>query len=213
MQKKKISTLYFLTPQPYNHPHFFKLIKTVLENGVDWIQYRDKKNDDVLFTKIAKEVFALCKKHNATFIVNDKVEIAKCFYADGVHVCQQDLSLVDARKILGDKKIIGVSTNNLQQIFEAQKNGADYIGLGPFQFTATRENLNPIVGLNGYETVFQNEIYQKNPIELVAIGGIDEENILALKNVGVKNFAISSAIFLAENPTEKIKKLKALIQE
>ena len=212
MQKKKISTLHFLTPQPYNHPHFFKLIRTVLESGVDWIQYRDKKNDDALFTKIAKEVFTLCKKHNATFIINDKVEIAKSIDADGVHVGQQDLSLIDARNILGDGKIIGISTNNLQQIFEAQKNGADYVGFGPFQFTSTRENLNPIVGLEGFETVFQNEIYQKKPIELVAIGGIDEENILALKNAGVKNFAISSAIFLAANPVEKIKKLKALIQ-
>ena len=212
MPDKKISSLHFLTPQPVYHSDFFLLVENALKAGIDWIQYRDKENDDDLFFKIAKEVLGLCENYKAVFIVNDNVEVAKQLDADGVHVGQQDLSVLEARKILGNEKIIGQSTNHLNQIIEAQKNNADYIGFGPFQFTSTRKNLNPIVGLTGYQLIFQDEMYQKNPLPLVAIGGIGTKEIIPLKKAGVKQFAVSSAISSAKNPTEEIKKLNDLIR-
>ena len=75
ISEKRISTLHFLTPQPVYQKSFFELIESALIAGINWIQYRDKENDDELFLKIATETFSICKKHNATFIINDKVII------------------------------------------------------------------------------------------------------------------------------------------
>ncbi len=213
MIQKRISTLQFLTPQPTFSDNYFQLIDTVLAAGINWIQYRDKENSDANFLKIASATFALCKKYNATFIVNDKIEIAKSLDAHGVHVGQKDLSLIEARKILGAERIIGVSTNNISQIIKAKNESADYVGLGPFQFTSTKKNLNPIIGLTGYETILQNSFFTANKIPIVAIGGIQSIHINALKAAGVKGFAISSEISSAKKSFEKTKEMLELIGE
>ncbi len=213
MIQKRISTLQFLTPQPTFSDNYFQLIDTVLAAGVRWIQYRDKENNEDDFVKIATATFALCKKYNAAFIINDKVEIAKSLDTHGVHVGQQDLQLLEARKILGTEKIIGVSTNNISQIIKAKNELANYVGFGPFQFTSTKKNLNPIIGLQGYETILQNNFFTENNIPIVAIGGIQSFHINILKAAGVKGFAVSSEISLAKNPFEIAKEILELIGE
>ena len=208
MSLKKISRLHFLTPQPYYHSSFFSIIEESLSAGIDWIQYRDKNNDEATFIKIANELQSICKHYKATFIINDRVEVAKLLKADGVHIGQNDESIITTRLALGDEAIIGVSTNNIEQILAAQMNGADYVGYGPFQFTTTRKNLNPIVGLAGYQSLLLNTNLQ---IPVVAIGGLDDVSIFELKKTGVEHFAVSGAIANANDVKEAISKIKTII--
>ena len=141
------------------------------------------------------------------YVVNDEVEIAKAIDADGVHIGQSDKALVDARKILGPDKIIGVSAQTVEQAVEAQKNGADYLGVGSIFTTSTKLDADDV----SLETL--RAICDAVSIPVVAIGGIKEDNILDLKGTNVDGVAIVSGIFGAENIKEATSKLLAISKE
>jgi thiamine-phosphate pyrophosphorylase len=160
----------------------------VLRNGVKWVQHRDKEKSRREIYEEAIIIRKLTKEFNAVFIVNDYADIARAVDADGVHLGQEDLPIREAREIMGKDKIIGISTHNLKQAIEAEKQGADYIGFGPVFHTLTKNAGIP----KGTEML--QEIKRQVRIPVVAIGGINIENIKSVIDTGVDAVAVASAI-------------------
>ena len=169
-------------------------IHQALDSGCDWIQMRFKNQTPEKRFVLAEAVKMLCKEYLATFIVNDDVLLAQDIDADGVHLGLTDMSITEARAILGDRKIIGATANTFEDVIFQSKSGCDYIGLGPFQFTETKEKLSPILGAEGYVLVL-NKMRTENILTPVyAIGGITLENIESLVKTGVHGIAVSGMI-------------------
>ena len=149
----------------------------------------------------------LCKKYNVPFVVNDDIMAAKEIDADGVHIGQSDMEYTKAREILGPDKIIGVSAGNLAEAKEAERVGADYIGVGAVFHTDTKKDATSL-------TMAQlKEISEEVSIPVVAIGGISIDNALELKGPGIDGICVISAIFGSENPSEATKKLLDLSKQ
>lgn len=198
----KISKLQYISNYQSKISHL-EQIKQVVNAGVSWVQYRPK---DIPEDKILSEGAAIadfCKNHQVVFIMNDHVEIAKELNADGVHLGKDDMSLSSARKILGEKKIIGGTSNILEDILEAIAQGVNYVGLGPFRFTQTKKNLSPVLGLNAYAEIVSSLKNHGFNIPIVAIGGITTPDIAPLLNTGIHGIALSSYISEAKNITIK----------
>ena len=160
----------------------------VLRNGVKWVQYRDKEKSRRGIYEEAIILRKLTEEFNAVFIVNDYADIALAVDADGVHLGQDDLPVREARKIMGKDKIIGISTHNLKQAIEAEKEGADYIGLGPVFHTLTKDAGVP------KGTDMLRDMKGQVHIPVVAIGGINIENIRSVLDTGVDAVSVASAI-------------------
>ena len=178
--------------------------RKVLENGATFLQIREKDLDADSFLKEALEIKELCAHYHVPFVINDNVEIAKKIDADGVHVGQHDMEASNVRAILGPDKIIGVSAQTVEQAVLAEKNGADYLGVGAVFHTGTKKDANSI----SHETVKQ--ICEAVNIPDIAIGGISRENVMELQGTGICGIAVVSAIFAAKNITEATKELKEL---
>lgn len=160
----------------------------VMKAGVKWIQYREKSKTRKEMYEDSVKLRKLTKDHQVVFIVNDYADIALSVDADGVHLGQDDLPLKEARRIMGKKKIIGISTHNVEQAIAAEKGGADYIGFGPVFHTETKDAGRPI------GTDMLREVKKQIHIPVVAIGGIDLENLGPVFDTGVVAIAVSSAI-------------------
>ena len=180
-------------------------VRIALEGGCRWIQLRMKDVSSVEILPIALEALALCRKHNATFIINDHVKIAKQIEADGVHLGKSDMSITEARKILGKDFIIGGTANTYEDVQMLYKAGADYIGCGPFRYTTTKKNLSPVLGLEGYRHIVSQMEEKGIQLPIVAIGGITKEDIPSLMQTGINGIAISGSILRAEHPIEEMK--------
>jgi thiamine-phosphate pyrophosphorylase len=182
-------------------------IHRALDNGCDWIQMRFKKNySDDAFT-LAEAVKMLCKEYLATFIINDNVHLAKQLDADGVHLGLSDMSVEEARLILGKTKIIGGTANTFEDVLQRTTENCDYIGLGPFQFTTTKQNLSPILGLDGYRLIIGQMKAKNIQIPIYAIGGITLENVESLMKTGIHGIAVSGLITQTENASQLINQL------
>jgi len=160
----------------------------VLKTGVKWIQYREKDKTRKEMYEDSVRLRGLTKDHQAVFIVNDYADIALSVDADGVHLGQDDLPLREARSIMGREKIIGISTHNVEQAIAAEKEGADYIGFGPVFHTTTKDVGNP----KGADML--REIKKQVRIPVIAIGGINLENLELVLDTGIDAVAVSSAI-------------------
>jgi thiamine-phosphate pyrophosphorylase len=126
---------------------------------------------------LAKAVKEICNGYKATLIINDNVYLAQQIAADGVHLGLTDMGIPEARRILGTYKIIGATANTFEDVLTHVQNTANYIGLGPFQFTTTKQKLSPILGLEGYRSILQKLKQQRVEIPIYAIGGITSENV------------------------------------
>ncbi|MDI6745411.1 MAG: thiamine phosphate synthase [Thermodesulfovibrionales bacterium] len=179
----------------------------VLSTGVKCIQYREKNKSRKDIYGEALMLRKLANEFNAVFIVNDYIDIALAVDADGVHLGQEDFPLKEARKILGSKKIIGISTHNIDEATAAEAGGADYIGFGPIFHTATKDAGKP----KGVEAL--KEIKRHIKIPVVAIGGINIGNLRPVIDSGADAVAVSSGI-LKGNISENITRFfKALYRE
>ncbi|MDP1747125.1 MAG: thiamine phosphate synthase, partial [Bacteroidota bacterium] len=136
-------------------------IQSTLDAGCEWVQLRFKHAGEKEFSSVAEQVKNICQKYNATFIINDNVELAKNIDADGVHLGLQDMSVLQARTILGDNKIIGGTANTITDVLARIQESVDYIGLGPFRFTSTKTNLSPVLGLDGYKNIMNEVLKNK----------------------------------------------------
>ncbi|MBP3353880.1 MAG: thiamine phosphate synthase [Bacteroidales bacterium] len=182
----------------YNHIDGAKL---ALEGGCKWIQLRMKNYPKSEIIEVAKEINKLCKQYNAILIIDDYPDIAMEVKADGVHLGKNDMNPIEARNLMGEEYIIGGTANSFEDIQRLIAANVDYIGLGPYRFTKTKEKLSPILGIKGYEDIINKckEHNYKTPI--VAIGGIEIEDIPSLVKMGVNGVAISGYILNSENPT------------
>lgn len=190
-----ISKLHYITSDAAGASHK-QLAELACAGGVRWVQLRTKNRSFNDWVAEAKEVQKVCRKYGAKLIINDNVFVAKEISAEGVHLGKEDMSPNEARKILGEKFIIGGSTNSLEDVRYMIENGVDYIGVGPYRFTSTKERLNPVLGLEGIKN-----IVRQSTVPVIAIGGIEMEDIELLFDAGVCGIAVSSAINKARDIT------------
>lgn len=189
-------------------------VRLALEGGCKWVQLRMKEASVDEIRPIALQAQQLCREANATFIIDDHVALVKEIKADGVHLGKNDMPIDEARAILGKDFIIGGTANTIEDIIMHHKNGADYIGCGPFRFTTTKEKLSPVLGLEGYRSIMEkvrNTYSLKGRdgenLPVVAIGGITAEDIPAIMQTGITGIALSGTVLRAENPAEEMARL------
>ena len=175
-------------------------IRLALEGGCKWVQLRMKDAPEEEVLACAKEALPLCRQHGAKFILDDHVELVETAGADGVHLGKNDMPVDEARKILGPDKIIGGTANTIDDIIRLHRQGADYIGCGPFRFTTTKKKLSPVLGLEGYRDIVLKMRENGIDLPIVAIGGITVDDIPAIMETGVTGIALSGAILNAEDP-------------
>lgn len=182
-------------------------IQQALDAGCDWIQMRFKNQTAKDTFALAEAVKFLCEEYLANFIVNDDLHLAEQIAADGVHLGLTDMKINEARAILGNTKIIGGTANTFEDIQNHAKNGADYIGLGPFRFTNTKEKLSPILGLSGYFEILQKMKKNKITIPVFAIGGITLKDVNPLMETGIYGIALSGLITESDEKEKLIQQL------
>ena len=182
-------------------------VRLALEGGCRWIQLRIKDMDDHEVMPIAIEAQRLCKEYNATFIIDDRVEMVKQLKAHGVHLGKNDMPIAEARKILGNDFIIGGTANTFDDVMAHYKASANYIGCGPFRFTTTKKNLAPILGLEGYRNIVAQMREHNISLPIVAIGGIEQDDIPTIMQTGVSGVALSGVVLRADDPIQKMKQI------
>lgn len=202
---KKSLLLYAVTDRTWlNGETLYEQVEKAIKGGVTFVQFREKSLDEESFLNEALEIQKLCRKYDIPFVINDNVEIAKKINADGVHVGQSDMGAVNVRAILGYDKILGVSAQTVEQAVLAEKQGADYLGVGAVFPTGSKADAEDV----SCETL--KAICEAVNIPVVAIGGISAGNILKLKGSGISGIAVISAIFAAEDIESATKNLKQL---
>ena len=177
----------------------------MIKGGVDIIQLRAKDMSRGDISSLAKDILKTTKPAAIPFIINDDPEIAKEVQADGVHVGQDDISINEARRIMGIRKWVGKSTHSLGQALTAQEEGADYIGVGPIFATPTKPNYLPV----GLELIGQ--VKSKIKVPFFCIGGIKLENITQVLKAGAQWMAVVSGILKASDITDYCHSLKEKI--
>jgi thiamine-phosphate pyrophosphorylase len=198
-----ISKLHYITQELEDQSHN-ELAETACLAGIDWVQLRIKNKSYEQQFKIATITKTICKKTDTKLIINDNVMLAKEIGANGVHLGKTDMNPVEARQILGDNFIIGGTANTFEDIEHLASARVDYIGLGPFRFTSTKENLSPILGLDGYKMIITKCKEKGIGIPIISIGGIRTEDVISLIETGVYGVAVSSAINLSKNKKEVV---------
>lgn len=198
--------LYYIT-NPYSERSHLQQVQLALEAGVRWIQLRMKDLTDAKSLEIAIQSQKLCRSKGCKLIINDNPELALESQADGVHLGKNDMSVSEAKSLMGSRSIIGGTCNSLEDILEQVKQGASYIGLGPYRFTETKKNLSPVLGIGGYQSILTHLNKMGVQIPIVGIGGITESDIPSLMGTGLSGIAISSAISDADQPVQEAMKL------
>lgn len=185
--------------------------RMALEGGCRWIQLRMKDCSENEIEDVAKEIMPLCKEKGATFIIDDHVELAMRLHADGVHLGRNDMPIAKARMLMGKSFIIGGTANTIDDVERIARDGADYIGCGPFRFTTTKKNLSPILGIDGYLNIVSEMRKRSIHLPIVAIGGIEHDDIDSIMATGVDGIALSGSILRAGNPVKEMSKTIMLI--
>ena len=187
---QKDLTLYAITDRHWLNGQTLKSqVEKALKGGATMIQIREKDLNEKDFLLEAEELLALCRSYNVPFIVNDNVELAVKIGADGVHVGQSDMTARDVRALIGNDKILGVSTQTVEQALFAQECGADYLGVGAVFPTGSKDDAEVL----GRKTLM--DICKAVSIPVVAIGGITKDNVRELKGTGIAGISVISAIF------------------
>jgi len=167
-----------------------EIVREMIAGGARLIQLRDKEAGGVEFLDAARKSLSLTRAAGAVLIVNDRVEVALTTDADGIHLGQEDMPVEEAREMLGDEKIIGISTHTIDQVKAALETSADYIAVGPVYPTASKADPDPVVGL---ELVRSARALTDRP--LVAIGGINHDRALEVLSAGADCLAVISAFY------------------
>lgn len=182
-------------------------VEKALRGGVTLVQLREKSLTADIFIQEAIEIGKLCREYHVPFIVNDDVNIAVQADADGVHVGQDDMAAGSVRKRLGSNKIIGVSAHSVEEALEAERNGADYLGVGAVFGSSTKTDANAL------DHGVLKEICRAVSIPVVAIGGVNEKNISKLAGTGISGVAVVSAIFAKEDIEAAAKNMRILTEK
>ncbi len=188
-------------------------IRLALCGGCSWIQLRMKGATDEEVRPIAMEAQKMCREACATFIIDDRVHLAKQLHADGVHLGKNDMPIAEARQLLGDTFIIGGTANTFEDVKAHHEAGADYIGCGPFRFTTTKEKLSPVLGLEGYRSIMEKMKAAGIKLPVVAIGGITLADIPEIMQTGVAGIAMSGSILHAADPAKETNEIITIIRK
>ena len=200
--------LYAITDRSWlNGKTLVSQAELALQGGATILQLREKHLDDATFLEEAKEIQELCRKYGVPFIVNDNVEVALKVGADGIHVGQKDMEAGNVRRLLGPDKILGVSAQTVEQAILAEKNGADYLGVGAVFPTGSKDDADDV----SHETLAA--ICKAVKIPVVAIGGISKHNVLELKGTGICGISVISAIFAQPDICAATRELRGLCEE
>ena len=178
------------------------IIQEATKAGATLIQLRSKKSKTREFLDLALQTAEILKHTEIPLIINDRVDVALACGADGVHLGQQDMPLVHARKLLGKDRLIGISVNTIEEAQAAEREGADYIGVGPVYFTSSKDKIPGILGLEGLRAV-----RKKVHIPILAIGGINTQNVRAVISCGADGIAVISAIMGADDAAKATTRL------
>ncbi|KAF1936798.1 TMP-TENI-domain-containing protein [Clathrospora elynae] len=160
------------------------VVEQALLGGVTIVQYRDKTSDTGTLISIARFLHSICKAHNIPFVINDRVDVALAVGCEGVHLGQDDMSIVDARRILGDGSIIGATVSSIEEARIAVERGADYLGIGTLYATNTKKNTKDIIGINGIRKILHyldTTSAATKAVKTVCIGGINASNLQRIK--------------------------------
>jgi thiamine-phosphate pyrophosphorylase len=185
-----------------------EIVKAAVAGGVTCVQLREKDCSTREFIWQAFEIKDFLKARGVPLIINDRVDVAQAVEADGVHLGQTDMPLEIAKKILGGSMIIGISAESLEDALEAEKGGADYLGVSPIFATPTKTDTAPPLGLEGLRS-----IRKAVKIPLVGIGGLNRQNSAAVIQSGGDGVAVVSAIVAAADPAKAAGELKRIIYE
>ncbi len=181
-------------------------VEAALKGGVSCVQLREKELDEKEFLQEARDICKLCHRYGIPFIVNDRVDIAVACSADGIHVGQEDMAADEVRRLIGEEMILGVSVHTVEEARQAVADGADYLGLGAVFPTATKTDVEQM------PNNLLREICGAVDIPVVAIGGINRNNIKSLSGSGVDGVALVSAIFSATDIKETCRELRVLAE-
>ncbi len=184
------SKLYAITDTQLSNCTHVEIVERMLAGGARIIQLRDKELGSKEFFDAARDCLKLTQAAKALLIINDRIEIARAAGADGVHLGQTDLSVSEAREALGANKIIGISTHSLAQVGAAIKTSANYIAVGPIYSTTTKEDADPVVGLE-----FVKQARALTSLPIVAIGGISLARTPEVIAAGASSVAVISALY------------------
>lgn len=209
-----IARLQYISQESPELKHL-EAIKKALEAGCKWIQLRVKNQSEAKVLELAMQARKLCDDFFAKLIVNDFPDVALRAKADGLHLGLDDMPVLEARAIVGSEMIIGGTANTFEHVRQRAAEGVNYIGLGPFRFTKTKEKLSPILGLASYTAIMQQLREAQITTPIIAIGGIESADIEAIIQTGVYGVAVSGAITRAENPKVTVEEMleKANVQQ
>lgn len=200
-------TLYLVTGRyDFHDDQFLAVIEEACKNGVTLVQLREKELLTSSFYELALKVKAITDRYHIPLIINDRVDICLAVDAAGVHIGDDELPVDVVRSLIGSEKILGVSAKTVERGLEAEKAGADYLGIGAIFPTKTKEtpltSIETLKAINGAVT-----------IPSVAIGGIKEENLVNFRGTGIAGVSIVSEIMLAEEVGKKVRSLRQKIAE
>jgi thiamine-phosphate pyrophosphorylase len=184
------------------------LARLALEGGAGTIQLRDKTLSEVEMTEVARRILALCKKHDALLIVNDRIVVARAAEADGVHLGRTDATVAEARRVLGERAIVGATAGTLEQALAAEAAGADYIGFGHIFATTSKQKPGAPVGL---DTLARACAAVRIPV--LAIGGVTEVNARSCVEAGAWGVAVIAAVCAAEDPRQAARRIRAALPD
>jgi thiamine-phosphate pyrophosphorylase len=188
-----ISKLHYITTSP-------EAAALACQGGVRWVQLRVKNVPYSTWKQLALDTQQVCRQYGATLLINDNPQLALEIGADGVHLGKQDMNPAEARTLLGPGFIIGGTANTFADIEQLVLAGVDYIGLGPFRFTTTKEKLSPILGLGGYADIFEQYRAAGFTTPVIGIGGVGLADVVPLLATGLHGVAVSGAIGGATDP-------------
>jgi thiamine-phosphate pyrophosphorylase len=197
--------IYFITHKNEKYS-YIDSAKLALDCGIRLIQLRMKQASEVEMLNTAYILKEECDKYGAKLIVNDNADLALKIGANGVHIGQNDEAISIVRNKIKENQIIGMTCNTKEQILKAIEQKADYIGLGPYRFTNTKQNLSPILGIEGYRNLDCD-------IPIYAIGGIRLEDVEKLSQTKVYGIALSSLILEGKEPEKKVKEIRKYFKE
>ncbi|QDV75039.1 thiamine phosphate synthase [Botrimarina mediterranea] len=197
--------LYVLIDGSESSEAFARRVETLCEAGADVLQLRDKSLDDRTLVERARHLASLCRRHGVTSIINDRADIAVAAGADGIHVGQEELTVADARSVVGPGRLVGVSTHSIEQARTAVLAGADYLGVGP-TFPSTTKAFAEFPGLD-----FVRQVAAEVSLPAFAIGGITPANVSEVVTAGLRRVAVSGAVSGASDPIAAVESLVATL--
>lgn len=188
-------------------------VRIALEGGCRWIQLCMKEASDAYAEEVARQAQKMCRACGAVFIIDDRVELAARLHADGVHLGKADMPVREARRLLGPGFLIGGTANTFEDVLLHYEGGADYIGCGPFRYTATKQKLAPVLGLEGYRTLITRMRAEGIVLPVVGIGGVTAGDMASLAEAGLGGIALSGSVLRAADPVDEMRRVMQIAKQ